>query len=71
MSGKRLYRSRDDHMIAVVCGGLGEYFKIDPTLIRLALLFFAIWGGGGVLAYLIAWIVIPEKPAPVTAAAPP
>ncbi|RME83235.1 MAG: PspC domain-containing protein [Caldilineae bacterium] len=62
MSGKRLYRSRKDRMIAGVCGGLGEYFNIDPTLIRLALLFLVIWGGGGVLVYLIAWIVIPEEP---------
>ena len=59
---KRLYRSRKDRMIAGVCGGVGEYLGIDPTLIRLALLLLAIWGGGGVLAYLIAWIVIPEEP---------
>ena len=59
---KRLYRSRKDRMIAGVCGGVGEYLGIDLTLIRLALLLLAIWGGGGVLAYLIAWIVIPEEP---------
>ncbi|NOX62706.1 MAG: PspC domain-containing protein [Chloroflexi bacterium] len=59
---KRLYRSRKDRMIAGVCGGVGEYLGIDPTLIRLVLLLLAIWGGGGVLAYLIAWIVIPEEP---------
>ncbi len=60
MSGKRLYRSTEDRMIAGVCGGLGEYFGIDSTLIRLVLLFLVIWGGGGVLVYIIAWIVIPE-----------
>lgn len=58
---KRLYRSRKDRMIAGVCGGIGEYLNIDPTLVRLAFLLLAIWGGGGVLAYLIAWIVIPEE----------
>ncbi len=61
---KRLYRSRTDRMLAGVCGGIGQYLNIDPTLIRLAFLFLAIWGGGGVLAYLIAWIVIPEEPLP-------
>jgi phage shock protein PspC (stress-responsive transcriptional regulator) len=61
---KRLYRSRTDRMLAGVCGGIGHYLNIDPTLIRLAFLVLAIWGGGGVLAYLIAWIVIPEEPLP-------
>ena len=62
MSGKRLYRSRDDRMIAGVCGGLGEYFNIDPTIVRLVLLFLMLWGGGGFLVYILAWIVIPEQP---------
>lgn len=60
---KRLYRSRDNRMIAGVCGGLGEYFNIDPTLIRLlfvAAVFFGI--GGGALAYLIMMILVPEEP---------
>ena len=59
---KKLYRSRSDRKIAGVCGGLGEYFDIDPTLIRLAVVFFTLWWGGGLLAYLIAWFVIPEEP---------
>ena len=63
MSGKRLYRSRDDRMIAGVCGGLAEYFSIDPTIVRLVLLFLTLWGGGGFLVYVLSWIVIPEKPA--------
>lgn len=58
--GKRLYRSRKSRIIAGVCGGLGEYFGIDPVLIRLIWLIF-IFVGGGIIAYLIAWIVIPEK----------
>ncbi len=69
MTTKRLYRSRQDRMIAGVCGGIGHYLNIDPTLIRLALLLLAIWGGGGILVYIIAWIVIPEEP--VAEAAPP
>ena len=58
---KKLYRSKDNRMIFGVCGGLGEYFEIDPTLVRLAWLLFALWGAG-ILAYLIAWIIIPEEP---------
>lgn len=58
---KRLYKSRDERMIAGVCGGIAEYFKVDPTLIRLAWIIFVFMGGSGILAYLIAWIVIPEK----------
>ena len=62
MSGKRLYRSLDDRMIAGVCGGLGEYFNIDPTIIRLLMAFLTILGGGtGILVYFIAWIIIPEE----------
>lgn len=62
MDNKRLYRSRNQQMIAGVCGGLGEYFGIDPTIIRLvwAILVFA--AGTGVLAYIIAALIIPENP---------
>jgi phage shock protein C len=77
MNTKRLTRSRQDRMIAGVCGGIGRYLSIDPTLIRLAMLLLAIWGGGGILVYIIAWIVIPEEPlaeaapmAPITPAEP-
>jgi len=58
---KRLYRSRHNRVIGGVCGGIGEYFDIDPLLIRLvwAVLFFI--GGTGLFAYIIAWIIIPEK----------
>jgi len=59
---KRLYRSKDNHYIGGVCGGIAEYFNIDPTLVRLGLLVFALMGGSGVLAYIIAWCVIPEHP---------
>ena len=64
MTQKRLYRSTTDRQLAGVCGGLGEYFDIDSTLIRLVIAVLAIAGvGTGILFYIIAWIVIPETPA--------
>lgn len=62
MTTKRLYRPRNERMIAGVCAGIANYLNIDPTLVRLAVLLLAVWGGGGILAYIIAWIVIPEEP---------
>ncbi|HAV21693.1 MAG: PspC domain-containing protein [Bacillota bacterium] len=59
---RRLYRSRSDKKLGGVCGGLAEYFQLDPSLIRLAWIIFAVLGGSGVLAYILAWIVIPEQP---------
>jgi len=59
---KRLYRSRKQRMLFGVCGGLGEYFKIDPTLVRLIFVITALMGGPGLLAYIILWIVVPEEP---------
>lgn len=59
---RRLYRSGNDKILGGVCGGLGEYFGIDPTLIRLAWLIFSLVYGSGVLAYIIAWIIIPRNP---------
>ena len=61
MEQKRLYRSRNDRVIAGVCGGLAEYFSIDAILIRLLFLVLIIFGGGGLLAYVILWIITPEK----------
>lgn len=59
---KKLYRSRKNRMIAGVCGGLAEYFNVDPTIIRLLWVLFVLGGGSGGLAYLVAWIIIPEEP---------
>ncbi|WP_425801521.1 PspC domain-containing protein [Desulfitobacterium sp. Sab5] len=59
---KRLYRSSRDKMLGGVCSGLGEYFNIDPTLIRLAVIIAVFGAGAGLLAYLIAWIIIPLNP---------
>ena len=61
MNEKRLYRSRKSKMICGVCGGIGEYFNIDPTLIRLVFILFGCTGGG-ILAYIIAAIIIPDNP---------
>jgi phage shock protein C len=62
MQGKKLYRSRQDRVIAGVAGGLAEYFEIDSTLVRIIILILAIWGGFGILLYIIGAIVIPEAP---------
>lgn len=60
---KKLYRSVEDKKIAGVCSGLGDYFDIDPTIIRLIWLAMIFAVGTGVLAYIIAWIIVPEEPA--------
>lgn len=58
---KRLTRSRNDRMIAGVCGGIGEYAGIDPNLVRLLAVVAGIFSGGAlVIAYIVAWIVMPE-----------
>jgi phage shock protein PspC (stress-responsive transcriptional regulator) len=60
---KRLYRSRTDRKIAGVCGGLAEYFNVDPVIIRI-LAFILLLPGGlpGLVPYLILWIIVPEEP---------
>lgn len=58
---KRLYRSRQDRMIAGVCGGLGHYFNIDPVIVRLVFLVL-LFSGPGILAYLVLAVVVPERP---------
>jgi phage shock protein C len=59
---KHLYRSLTNRKIAGVCGGLGEYLNIDPVIVRLAWIIFTLAGGAGLLAYILAWIIIPEEP---------
>jgi phage shock protein PspC (stress-responsive transcriptional regulator) len=59
--GKKLYRSETNRMIAGVCGGIAEYFNMDTTIVRLIFVFFVLWGGGGVLAYIVCWMVIPTE----------
>jgi phage shock protein PspC (stress-responsive transcriptional regulator) len=62
MEPKRFYRNPVNKVIAGVCTGLGDYFDLDPILIRLIFIILAFIGGGGVLLYIILWIVTPEKP---------
>lgn len=63
MDSKKLYRSRNDKMVAGVCGGLGKYLNIDPTLIRLIFALLVFFGvGSGLLIYLVLMIVVPLEP---------
>lgn len=61
MNGKRLYKIEDGKKIAGVCGGLAEYLNIDPTLIRLAWALFCLAGGSGLIVYIVAALVMPNK----------
>jgi len=58
---KLLVRTRDDSVLAGVCGGFGKYFNLDSALVRLLWVFFTIFGGSGVLAYLVAVFIIPDE----------
>lgn len=60
MEPKKLYRSNNNKMICGVCGGIGEYFNVDSTIIRLLWAILAC-SGAGILAYFIAAIIIPRK----------
>ena len=55
----RLYRSKTDKVIGGVCGGLAAYFKIDPAIVRLAFVLFALAGGASILLYIVLWIAVP------------
>lgn len=61
MDGKKLYRSRKNRMLCGVCGGIGEYLNIDPTLVRLLTVLLGC-SGTGILVYIIAAIIIPDSP---------
>lgn len=58
---KRLYKSNENKMFDGVCGGIAEYFGIDPTLVRLGWVIFCALGGSGIIAYIIAAIIIPRN----------
>jgi phage shock protein C len=58
---KKLYRSAKGKILGGVCGGIGEYLNVDPTIIRIIWLLFG-FSGFGILAYLIAWLIIPKNP---------
>lgn len=57
---KKLIRSATDRKLAGVCGGLGEYFGVDSTIVRIGWVIFCLLGGSGVLAYLLCALIIPE-----------
>ena len=59
---KRLYRSNKDKMVCGVCGGIAEYFDIDPTIVRLVAVLLIFGWGSGLLAYLVAAIIVPKNP---------
>jgi phage shock protein C len=59
---KRLMRSSTDKKIAGVCGGLAEYFDLDPIIIRLCWLLAVFCAGSGVIAYIVLWIILPVAP---------
>lgn len=60
---KRLYRSKTDSMLAGICGGIAEYFQLDPTLVRIGYILVSALSAAfpGILVYLILWIVIPQR----------
>ncbi len=59
MEKKKLTRSHDNEIIAGVCGGLGDYFDVDPTIIRIIFVILTLWGGLGIILYIIGIIIIP------------
>ncbi|MFA5930101.1 MAG: PspC domain-containing protein [Candidatus Micrarchaeia archaeon] len=59
---RRVYRSKKNKMLAGVCGGIAEYFEIDPVLVRLLFVLFTLMGFAGIILYLVAWLIMPENP---------
>ncbi len=59
---KRLYRSKNEKMIAGVCGGLASYFHLDPTIVRLVFILLLFAPPAGILIYLIIWLITPLEP---------
>lgn len=62
MSEKRLTRVEDGRMIAGVCAGLANYLGVDATVVRLIFVLLALFAAGGVLLYLILWLIMPMEP---------
>jgi phage shock protein C len=69
MEPKRLRKSRINRMLDGVCGGIAEYFELDPTLVRIAWVLLTLLGGSGIILYIVAMIIMP--PAPLSFGAPP
>jgi len=61
MENKRLYKTDDNKMICGVCNGLAEYLNTDPSLVRLLWALFSVCGGAGVVLYIVAAVILPDK----------
>jgi phage shock protein PspC (stress-responsive transcriptional regulator) len=61
-AGRRLYRSSTQRVLAGICGGLGEYFAVDPVWFRVGFVVLALGGGSGILIYLLMWLMVPPAP---------
>ena len=59
---KKLYKSNTQKMVSGVCGGIAEYFDVDPTIVRILFVIFGFSGGGGILLYLLAAVIMPDDP---------
>jgi len=62
MENKKLYRSQTERMFAGVCGGLGQFIGLDPTVVRVIFALLAVFGGSGLLIYLILMLIVPLEP---------
>ena len=62
MNGKKLYKSKTDKKICGVCGGLAKYLNMDVTVVRLLAVLLTLFVGGGLIAYIVAALVMPEEP---------
>ena len=58
---KKIYRSEEDRMLAGVAGGIGEYFEVDSTIVRIILVLLTIFGGSGILIYFVLWVLMPSE----------
>ena len=59
---RRVYRSKKNRVLAGICGGIAEYFDVDPVFVRLLLVLLVLMGFAGIILYLVAWLIIPENP---------
>ncbi len=67
---KKLYRSRTDKKLCGVCGGLAKYFNMDPTIVRVLTVLLTLFVGGGLLAYIVCALIMPEEPENIVEEAP-
>jgi phage shock protein C len=60
-SYKQIHRSREDRIVSGLCGGLGRYANVDPVIVRILFVVLTLFGGSGVLLYLVGWVAIPDE----------